>query len=141
MIPTWHGHLSDTGFLVLDSDERDARRAYLWSLAGDRIEVTYRKARSQRTLEQNAYWHAVPFPMLAAHFQCSMDAVKLLVLGECFGWMSIESSPYRIWEMPYIAHTANLTAAQGGYLTDWMIKFGLDRGVTIPPPTKDHDAG
>ena len=139
MIPIWHGHMDGPPrcALVLDRDEREARHVYFESLAGERVEVTVRKARSQRNLAQNAYWHAVPFPLLAAHFKCSIDAVKLIVLGECFGWYTCE----RRWEMPYIAHTANLTAAQGGYLTDWMIKFGLDRGVTIPPPTKDHDAG
>lgn len=59
----WTGKVSPEGRLVLD--RRDAFRESLHALAGQRVEVTVRKARTQRSNQANRYYWGVVITLIA----------------------------------------------------------------------------
>lgn len=66
-VPIWHGYINKECRLNLAESERDQRRAYFQTLSDQNVEITVRKERTQRSLDQNAYWWAVPVRLLAEH--------------------------------------------------------------------------
>lgn len=127
----FHGRVSDDGKLLLQDDERPMRERYLRRLAGKAIDVTIRAHREQRSLDLNAYWHAVPFLLLSEYWGEDIETTKLLVLGECFGWRELSGGR----RIPMKPSTAALTSEEGAYLTDWMPPWAMTNfGVSIPLP-------
>ena len=102
-VPIFGGIITDEGKLVLCANEAAKRRAYLGFLKGKRVEVIIREKQSKRSLDQNAYLHAIPLPMLAAEWGEDIETTKLLVLGECFGWHETKYG-----RVPMKPHTAAL---------------------------------
>ena len=83
-VPIFHGRVREDGRLDLLDVERDRRRMYLRTLVGKPVEVIVRKARVQRSVDQNAYLHAGPFPVLAEELGYeSIEELKLALMGEC----------------------------------------------------------
>lgn len=133
VVPIFHGAVTADARLVLDESDRDRRRQHLRGLAGKRVEVVLRKERTQRSLDQNAYWHAVPFPLLAEEWGEDIETTKLLVLGECFGWKDTKGG-HRV---PIKPSTSALTTEEGSYLTEWIPPWAMTQfGVDIPLPEK-----
>lgn len=131
VVPIFHGLVTDDAKLVLDEQERDRRRIHLASLAGRRVDVVVRRERTQRSLDVNAYWHAVPFALLAEYWGEDIETAKLLILGECFGWKETRDG-HRV---PIKASTSGLTTEEGSHLTDWMPPWAMTNfGVDIPLP-------
>lgn len=134
-IPIFRGRVDEDGRLTLAEGEREQRRAWLDTLRGRDVEVTVRKLRLRRSIDQNAYWHAVPFPLLAEYFGDSIEGVKFDLLGECFGWTTTKAG-HRI---PVKPHTSDLTTEEGAHFTDWMVQFAAQLpggGVQIPLPNE-----
>lgn len=115
------------------------------SHAGKRIEVVIRRRRSQRSLDQNAYWHAVPFRLLADAFGYDKDEIsdlKLALMGECWGY---RRDPISGRDLPVKPHTSDMTTAEGAEFTEWLVRFGAKLGVIVPLPNEtewadDEDA-
>ncbi len=130
VVPIFHAAVTEDARLLLDESERDRRRLHLQSLAGKRVEVIVRKERTQRSIDQNKYWHAVPFPILAEYWGEDIETAKLLVLGECFGWK--ETHGVRI---PIKPSSSALTTEEGSHLTEWIPPWAMrEFGVDIPLP-------
>ena len=88
---------------------------------------------AQRSLDQNAYLHAEPFPKLARHFGCSVEQVKHDLMGECFGWVESKIAPGRL--VPFMPHTSQMTVKQCTFFIDWLIPWALtEHGVSITLP-------
>lgn len=137
IVPVFHGDVTDDGRLVLDESERDRRRLHLGSLKGRRVEVVVRRERVQRSLDSNAYWHAVPFPLLAEYWGEDIETTKLLCLGECFGWRELKDG-HRI---PMKPSTAALTVEEGHHFTNWLPPWAMTEfGVNIPLPKESEAA-
>lgn len=131
VVPIFHGAVTADARLVLDESERDRRRIHLASLAGKRVDVVVRRERTQRSLDVNAYWHAVPFALLAEYWGEDIETAKLLILGECFGWKETRDG-HRV---PIKPSTSGLTTEEGSQLTDWMPPWAMTNfGVDIPLP-------
>lgn len=131
--PVFHGDVTKDVQLVLDRAESERRRVWLRSLAGTRVEVIVRKVRTKRSLDQNKYWHAVPFALLAEYWGEDIETAKLLILGECFGWKDTLGN-HRV---PIKPSTAALTTEEGSQLTDWMPPWAMTHfGVSIPLPNE-----
>lgn len=131
VVPIFHATVTQDARLVLDERERDRRRVHLSSLAGRRVEVVVRKERTQRSLNQNAYWHAVPFALLAEYWGEDIETTKLLCLGECFGWKDTREG-HRV---PIKPSTSALTTEEGSHFTEWMPPWAMTHfGVDIPLP-------
>lgn len=139
LVPIFHGRIDGDGRLILFETERRQRRQYLQSLADQMVEIVVRRARRRRSEKQNAYWHAVPFPLLAdALGYSSLEELKFDLLGECFGWVETKGGrPY-----PRIMHTSDLTTEEGSHFTEWLVRFGalLPSPVLIPLPDEAEAA-
>ena len=131
------GRVDAQGKLTLDDLGRFYRR--LRNLSGERVELIVRKARSKRTLDQNAYLHSVVFPLVAAATGYTMPETKLVMMGECFGWMFSKLAGR---EIPVKASTAGMTVKENSYFIEWAPPWALEHlGVQIPLPNEiDLDA-
>lgn len=131
-VPIFHGRITDDGQLVLDANEATQRAAHRRSLAGRRVEVIIRKERTRRSLDQNAYLHAQPFPILAEFFGDSVEGVKYSLMGECWGWKRDRVSGH---EVPVKANTSDMTVDECAFFIDWLIPWAMTKhGVDIPYP-------
>lgn len=101
---------------------------------GEEIEVVIRRPKRQRSVDQNAYIHAVPIPMLAEHFGYSIPEMKLVLMGECWGW---QRNPLSGRDVPVKPSTATMTVEECQYFIDWVIPWAaVEHGVIIPLPNE-----
>lgn len=133
IVPIFTGKVDDDAVLMLTPTEAPQRRLHLKTLAGREVEIVIRKKRTQRSLDQNAYLHAVPFQILGEYFGEDIETTKLLVLGECFGW-HVTKHGHRL---PIKPSTSGLTTEEGSQLIEWIPPWAmLNFGVDIPLPRK-----
>lgn len=117
--------------LVLD--EPDAFKVAMWRMREGRVVVRIERPASKRTLDQNAYLHAVPFPILAEHFGDSVEGVKLDLMGEKWGWKPSPLDPSRM--VPVKPSTSSMTIEECAEFIDWLIPWAAqEHGVLIPLP-------
>lgn len=133
-VPIFTGRVSEQGQLTLNEAERHYRRQWLDSLAGKDVEVIVRKKRTQRSLDQNAYWHAVPFPLLQeALGYDSIEELKFDLMGEKWGWTTTKHGNH----IPVKPHTSEMTVEECTEFIDWLIPWAMTKhGVTIPLPNE-----
>ena len=111
--------------------DKPALQRYLSTLAGKDAELIIRLPKQVRSLDQNAYWHAVPVRLLAEHTGYSEKEMSDAMLGECFGW---KKGPVGR-DIPVKESTADLTVDEFTQLIDWALKWGPEfHGVPIPAP-------
>jgi hypothetical protein len=136
LVPIFHGWVSAEGKLELAEAEQALRRSHLHELAGKNVEVIVRKTRTKRSLDQNAYWHAVPFPLLQeATGYDSIEELKFWLMGEFTGWKKTKDGR----QVPMIMHTSELSTDEGALFTDWLVRLGaqMPSPCLIPLP---HEA-
>lgn len=98
--------------------------------AGKPTELVLRDPKSKRSLDQNAYAHKWPFALIADAMGEGIEAAKLCILGEKFGWHTVRGR-----EIPIKTHTSDLTVQEFDELIEWMIPWALDTfGAVIPLP-------
>lgn len=100
--------------------------------AGVTVDVIVRKHVRKRSLDQNAYLHAEPFPKLAAKFGESIARTKLICMGEFWGY-----EPCRVTRqfLPVKVHTSEMTVEECTTFIDWLIPWALqEHGVVIRMP-------
>lgn len=135
LVPIFTGHVDRNGKLAYTENEWPTRQRYLRTLAGKDVEVVIRRKRSQRSLDQNAYWHAVPFQLLQeALGYDSIEELKFDLMGECWGW-TLTKAGHRV---PIKIHTSHMDTAEGAHFTEWLVRFGaqLPTPVFIPLPNE-----
>lgn len=99
-------------------------------LAGMKVEVILRKPKSKRSLDQNAYAHKWPFRIIADAMGESIEAAKLCILGEKFGWHQVQGRT-----LPIKTSTADLSTEEFSDLIEWMPPWALEMfGAVIPLP-------
>lgn len=97
-----------------------------------RVRVIVEPLGEKRSLALNAYWHAVPFPMIAEYVGESVEQVKLDLMGEKWGWTISTITGHRI---PVKPHTSDMTPEEASEFTEWLIPFALEMfGMEIPLP-------
>lgn len=133
-VPVFHGRVDGNARLVLEPREALMRRTYLRTLVNRNVELILRRERVKRSLDQNAYLHAQPFPLLAEHFGDSVEGVKHDLMGECWGW---KTSPITGLQVPVKPNTSDMTVDECTFFIDWLIPWALTQhGVDIPWPEK-----
>lgn len=135
--PIFKGRVLPGGLLCLDRPKDYAR--YVRSFKGLFIELTLRKQRTKRSLDQNAYWHGIPFPLLQeALGYDSIEELKYDLMGACWGWTRSKAGH----EIPIKPHTSSMSTAEGAEFTDWLVRFGamLPSPVLIPLPNEAEAA-
>ncbi len=97
------------------------------------MEVVIRLQPRQRTLDQSAYLHAVPFRLIHEETGHSVDEVKRLCLAAKFGTRALDE---RGWPIPMIEHTSSLDVAQGSDLIEFIPPYAMHEfnGLEIPLP-------
>jgi hypothetical protein len=109
--------------------------AHLRTVEGQPVEVVIRKPRSKRSLDQNAYAHAWPFKLIAEAMGESVEAAKLAILGEKFGWRELFGH-----QVPVKPSTSALSVEEFSELIEWMPSFGAHMfGLSIPLPNDVDD--
>lgn len=137
VIPIFHGRVSPEGRFELAEQERGLRQAYFKSLAGQSLEIVVRKERTKRSLDQNAYIHAVPFPIFADYWGEDISTTKLLLLGEKFGWRDLGDGK----RIPLKPSTSDLSTDEMSEFIEWMPVWGMtDFGLRIPLPNEAEAA-
>ncbi len=128
--PFFSGRVLPGGLLVMDRPREYAK--YVRSLHGRFVEIIVRKQRVQRSLDQNAYLHVAAFIPLAEHLGYSLAELKLLLMGECWGWQTVAGH-----EMPVKVHTADMTVEEATHFIDWIIPWALEQfEFVIPLPNE-----
>ncbi len=131
--PVFSGRVLPGGLLVLDRPKDYAR--YVRSLHGRFVDVIVRKQRVQRSLDQNAYLHAVVFPILADYFGDSVEGVKYDLMGEKWGLKPSIIEPSRL--VPIKPSTSSMTVEECSAFIEWVIPWALtEHGVEIPLPNE-----
>jgi hypothetical protein len=89
--------------------------------------------RPQRSLDQNAYLHAVPFPIIAEYVGCSVEDIKYDLMGEKWGWKESAINSNRM--VPVKPSTSSMTTAECSEFIEWLIPFANEKfGLSIPYP-------
>lgn len=135
-IPIFHGRVTTDGVFELAHDEKQLRQTYFRSLAGSNLEIVVRKERTKRSLDQNAYIHAIPFPIFAEYWGEDIETTKLLLLGEKFGWKDTQGV-----RLPVKPKTSDLTTDEMSEFIEWMPMWGMTHfGLHIPLPNEAEAA-
>jgi len=92
-------------------------RALLEKHAGKRIAVAIRKPRAKRSLDQNAYWWAVPVKVLADHCGYTDNQMHYALLGECFGYVAGPTAVV----VPVKSSSSELSVEEFTKLIDWVL--------------------
>lgn len=115
--------------------EERAFRVAMWRFPDGPVVVKVEQPATKRSLDQNAYLHAVPFPILAEHFGDSVEGVKLDLMGEKWGWKPSPLDPTRM--VPVKPSTASMTVEECTEFIDWLIPWAAtEHGVLIPLPSE-----
>lgn len=130
--PIFPGTVDAAGKLCLR--EPYTFRQHLWKLAGKPVEVVVRRLRSQRSLEQNSYWWAVPVEIMADYMGEERTATHYALLGECFGYHWSEHLKRHV---PNKGSSSALTVEEFSQLIEWCPPWALENfGVSIPLPNE-----
>lgn len=133
-------HIDGAGSIE-DEDLRVDIRDEIRSFRGRDIDITiepHRVGPRKRSLDQNAYLHAEPFPALAKAWGESVARTKLICMGQFWGW-----EPCRVTGavLPVKAHTSDMTVAECTTFIDWLIPWALtEHGVEIHTPDEWREA-
>lgn len=131
-VPVFLGRVIVGGILVLDQPADYAR--YRRRLEGQLVEVVLRKRRSKRSIDQNDYLHAVPFPMIAKETGDDIEGTKFDVMGEWSGWRQVKRSG--LW-VPNKLHTSERTVEEISELIEWIPPWALRvLNLNIPLPNE-----
>lgn len=119
--------------LVLN--EPNAFKTAIWRMKDGPVVIKIERPASKRTVDQNAYLHAVPFPILAEHFGDSVEGVKLDLMGEKWGWKPSAVDPSRM--VPVRPSTSSMTVEECTEFIEWLIPWAAtEHGVLIPLPNE-----
>jgi len=99
---------------------------------GKDFSVDMKAATRKRSLAQNAYLHAEPFPKLAKAWGESVARTKLICMGEFWGY-----EPCRVTRqfLPVKVHTSDMTVEECVLFIDWLVPWAMtEHGVSITLP-------
>ncbi len=131
-VPIFHGRIDADGHFILAEDEKALRQRFFKTLTGQRVEITVRKERTQRSLAQNNYIHLAA-SLLADHCGYSLAEMKLILMGECWGWHTVGDH-----ELPVKPHTADMSVPEAKQFIDWLLPWSAEHfpEVNVPLPEK-----
>ena len=126
----WRGFVDDAAVLTLD--DRKAFAKSLEKLTGCEVAVTVTQRRHARSLDQNAYWWAVPVKILAEELGYTPAQMHSALLGECFGY---KAGPLGN-AVPNRPSSSDLTVPEFSHLIEWVLDWAPSTlNIVIPAPT------
>jgi hypothetical protein len=103
---------------------------------GQHFALTLDAVRRKRSVMQNAYLHAEPFPKLAKAWGESIARTKLICMGEFWGY-----EPCKVTRqfLPVKVHTSDMTVEECTLFIDWLVPWALmEHGVDVAPPRESE---
>ena len=123
------GTVSPDGFRL---DDKDGFKKAVARLPLGRARVSVDIIGDKRSLDQNAYWWAVPVKLLAEHCGYTDAQMHYALLGECFGYTTGPTGK----AVPVKPSSSELSVAEFKQLIDWVLTWGpSELGVVIPDPS------
>jgi hypothetical protein len=93
--------------------------------------VSIRPVRKRRSLDQNAYWWAVPVRLIAEYCGYDPEQMHYALLGEWQGYVDGPVGP----PVPRCSSSSKLTTAEFTELIDWVQRWAAEElDVQIPSP-------
>lgn len=81
------------------------------------LDIIIRQHREQRSLDQNSYLHAEPFPKVAEFMGGTIEEAKYTLMGHCWGW-KFDKLAGR--EVPVKPSTSSMTVDEASYFIEWL---------------------
>lgn len=98
--------------------------------------VTIEPYRKKRSLDQNAYLHAVPLKMMADKTGYGIEDIKQYLCGEWSGWQEFEM--FGKTRMKPLVTTSQMNTRQMTDFIEWLIWYGAEKmGLNIPYPNEE----
>jgi hypothetical protein len=124
------GFVDDAGIFVLDN-QHAFRRYVAAKFKGHEVTVTVQKKAYKRSLDQNAYWWAVPVKILADELGYTENQMHYALLGEYGGYQIGPTGQ----PVPKIASSSELSRAEFTKLIEWVLDWApTELHIVIPPP-------
>lgn len=118
--------------LVISKTQREQMRRWLRTFQDGEAELIVQRKRNPRSLDQNAYWHAIPVNLMADEWGVSHDQAHYLLLGE---WKGYIDGP--LGRLPICASSSKLTRDEFSELITWVLDYGpAEWNVYIPAPSE-----
>ena len=131
-VPTVPARVSDAGVLDVSQTQKAAMRRWVKTLKGQDVEIVVRRKQSKRSLDQNAYWHAIPVELMAEEWGVTHDQAHYLLLGE---WKGYTDGP--LGRLPNCTSSSKLTVEDFSALITWVLDYGPSEwNVYIPAPNE-----
>ncbi len=135
-IPVFEGDIVDGKLKLLRHVKEAIARWCMTFKSGSHIEIIIRKYRSQRTLEQNAYYWGVVIPILGDHFGYDAEEIHE-ELKLMFNPIQSKIDPARkIGGSTTKMSTVEFYCDQDSYVERIARWAASDYGIYIPPPEK-----
>lgn len=139
----FHGQIDGNGQLVLN-DPRAFKR-FAKTLSGERVTVTLTKAKSKRSLDQNAWIWGVAYPLIAEH--CGNDhheheQLHYDLLSVRYGTVAI--APMVPGAQPRIVPaktTSSMTTTEFSEYMEWLARFAAEKLDVVIPLPDDANTG
>lgn len=97
--------------------------------------VQVKRYQRRRSLEQNAFLHAVPLKLISEHTGMEMDDIKTYVMSKAFGTKEIEIAGETI-SRP-LKGTSDLDVEQFNWFLEWLEAWAAQElGIVIPKPNE-----
>lgn len=124
------GRIED-GKLILDGPV--GFKEAMWRMKPGPVTVSIEQRRAKRSLDQNAYWWAVPVKLIAEHCGYTPAQMHYALLGECFGYID---GPHG-HPIPLKPSSSDLSVEDFKHLIDWVLIWApSELGVVIPDPNE-----
>ncbi len=131
-VPTWGAVVDTDGKAHLDA--ANGFKAWLKTLANQRVEITVRKQQRKATRKQHGWYRGVALPMIAeemGHLPYEYPAVHDMLMREWFGLKAGKHPKFKIRQS-----TADMSTVE---FTDQMIEMvqiwaAQELGLVIPDP-------
>jgi hypothetical protein len=124
----------------ISTEMREHIAGYIATFAGKSIDIVVRQHKAKRSLDQNSYLHAEPFPKLAAKWGESVDRTKLICMAEFWGWEPVTVKGVRAF-LPVKSHTSDMTVQECTLFINWLIPWAAqEHSVEIALPDEWREA-
>jgi hypothetical protein len=115
----------------LKLDDKSGFKRSVRRLPKGRVRVSVEPIGDKRSLDQNAYWWAVPVKLIAEHCGYTDAQMHYALLGECFGFTPGPTGH----PVPVKPSSSELTLEEFKHLIDWVLIWApTELGVLIPGP-------
>jgi len=90
----------------------------------------------RRSLDQNAFLHAVPLRILSEETGYTLEEMKEYLLGEAFGWKDSEVFGHSV-QRP-MKRSSELTRKEFSWFLEWIESWAANTlGITVPRPNEE----